>query len=166
MKVYLTLSGQRIINRIFNSSSNVNDNVKTHKIIDYIPSTAYMVAFMLWVVMNCTVETNNEFQNFECSNIAIFYQYINEYVKSKENKQPRNVVINTAIPIMLSSKTREEQEEFINSHFSKSQSQQKALIRDGINRINKINEIKQQVPDNVMSFIKRLIKELKHVYNW
>ena len=163
MKVYLTLSGQRIINRIFNSSSNVNDNVKTHKIIDYIPSTAYMVAFILWVVINCTVEANNEFQDFKYSNILIFYQYIDEYIKSKGNKQPRNVVVNTAIPIMLSSKTREEQEEFINSHFSESQSQQKALIRAGINRIN---EIKQHVPDNFSSFIKGLIKELKYVYNW
>lgn len=163
MRVYLTLSGQRIINRIFDSSSDVNDNVKTHKIIDYIPSTANMIAFMLWVVLNCTVEANNKFQDFEYSNIPIFQRYIDEYIESRENKQPRNVVVNTAIPVMLSSKTKEEQEEFINNHFNEKQSQQKALIRAGISRIN---EIKQQVPDNVIPFIKGLIKELKYVYNW
>lgn len=163
MRVYLTLSGQRIINRIFDSFSDVNDNVKTHKIIDYIPSTANMIAFMLWVVLNCTLEVNNKFQDFEYSNIPIFQRYIDEYIEAKENKQPRNVVVNTAIPVMLSSKTKEEQEEFINSHFTEKQSQQKALIRAGINRIN---EVKQQVPDNVIPFIKGLIKELKDVYNW
>lgn len=163
MRVYLTLSGQRIINRIFNSSSDVNDNVKTHRIIDYIPSTANMIAFMLWVVLNCTLEANNKFQDFEYSNIPIFQRYIDEYIESRENKQPRNVVVNTAIPVMLSSKTKEEQEEFINNHFNEKQSQQKALIRAGINRIN---EVKQQVPDNVIPFIKWLIKELKYVYNW
>ncbi|MCM1264877.1 MAG: hypothetical protein NC200_01640 [Candidatus Gastranaerophilales bacterium] len=163
MRVYLTLSGQRIINRIFDSSSNVNGNVKAHRIIDYIPSTAYMIAFMLWIVLNCTVEANNKFQNLEYSNIPVFCQYIDEYLESKGKKQPRNVVVNTAISIMLSSKTKEEQEEFINSHFSKSQSQQKALIRAGINRIN---EIKQQVPDNVIPFTERLIKELENAYNW
>lgn len=163
MRVYLTLSGQRIINRIFDSFSDVNDNVKTHRIIDYIPSTANMVAFMLWVVLNCTLEANNKFQDFEYSNIPIFQQYISEYLESKGNKQPRNIVVNTAIPVMLSFKTKEEQEEFINNHFTEKQSQQKALIRAGINRIN---EVKQQVPDNVIPFIKWLIKELKYVYNW
>lgn len=163
MRVYLTLSGQRIINRIFSSSSNVNDNIKTHKIIDYIPSTAYMVSFMLWLVLNCTVESNNEFQDFKYSNIPIFYQYINEYVRGKRNKHARNVVVNTAIPIMLSSKTRKEQEEFINSHFSLNQTQQKSLIRTGINEIIKI---KQQIHSNAIPFTKRLIEELKHVYNW
>lgn len=163
MRVYLTLSGQRIINRIFDSFSDVNDNVKTHRIIDYIPSTANMVAFMLWVVLNCTLEANNKFQDFEYSNIPIFQQYIFEYLESKGNKQPRNIVVNTAIPVMLSFKTKEEQEEFINNHFTEKQSQQKALIRAGINRIN---EVKQQVPDNVIPFIKWLIKELKYVYNW
>ncbi|MBS6603039.1 MAG: hypothetical protein KH301_04720 [Brachyspira sp.] len=163
MRVYLTLSGQRIINRIFDSSSDVNDNVKTHKIIDYIPSTAYMVAFMLWVVLNCTVEANNKFQDFEYSCIPIFQQYIDEYVELKGNKQPRNVVVNTAISVMLSSKTKEEQEEFINSHFTEKQSQQKALIRAGISRIN---ELKTEIPRDTIPFTTRLIEELKHVYNW
>lgn len=163
MRIHLTLSGQRIINRIFDSLSNVKNNVKTHKIIDYIPSTAYMTAFVLWVVLNCTVEANNKFQNFEYSNIPVFCQYIDEYLETKGNKQPRNVVVNTAISIMLSSKTKEEQEEFINSHFSESQSQQKAVIRAGLNRIN---EIKQQIPNDVLSFTERLIKELENVYNW
>ena len=163
MRVYLTLSGQRIINRIFNSSSNVNGNVKTCNIFEYIPSTAYMIAFILWIVLNCTVEANNKFQDFGYSNIPIFCQYIDEYLETKGNKQPRNVVVNTAISIMLSSKTKEEQEEFINSHFLKSQSQQKAVIRAGLNRIN---EIKQQVPDNVIPFTERLIKELENAYNW
>lgn len=163
MRVYLTLSGQRIINRIFDSSSDVNDNVKTHKIIDYIPSTANMIAFMLWVVLNCTIEANNKFQDFEYSNIPIFQRYIEEYIESKGNKLPRNVVVNTAIPVMLSSKTKEEQEEFINSHFSEKQSQQKALIRTGISRIN---ELKTEIPRDTMPFTMGLIEELKHVYNW
>mgnify|MGYP006873113570 CR=1 FL=1 len=64
---------------------------------------------------------------------------------------------------MLSSKTIEEQEEFINSHFTKSQSQQKTLIRTGI---RKINEIKNSLPDRADSFIKRLLRELKHEYYW
>lgn len=163
MKVYLTLSGQRIINRIFDSSSNVNDNVKTHRIIDYIPSTANMIAFMLWVVLNCTVEANNKFQDFEYSNIPILQRYIKEYLESKGNKQPRNVVVNTAISIMLSSKTKEEQEKFINSHFTEKQSQQKALIRGGISRIN---ELKIEIPRDTVPFTMGLIEELKHVYNW
>ena len=163
VRVYLTLSGQRIINRIFDSSSNVNDNVKTHKIIDYIPNTANMIAFMLWVVLNCTVEANNKFQDFEYSNIPILQQYIKEYLELKGNKQPRNVVVNTAISIMLSSKTKEEQEEFINSHFLESQSQQKALIRAGISRIN---ELKTEMPRDAIPFTMGLIEELKHVYNW
>ena len=163
MRVDLTLSGQRIINRIFDSSSDVNDNVKTHKIIDYIPSTANMIAFMLWVVLNCTVEANNKFQDFEYSNIPILQRYIKEYLESKGNKQPRNVVVNTAISIMLSSKTQEEQEKFINSHFTEKQSQQKALIRAGISRIN---ELKTEIPRDTMPFTMGLIEELKHVYNW
>lgn len=163
MNVYLTLSGQRIINRIFDSSSNVNDNVKTHKIIDYIPSTANMIAFMLWVVLNCSIEANNKFQDFEYSNIPIFQRYIEEYLESKGNKRPRNVVVNTAISIMLSSKTKEEQEEFINSHFLESQSQQKALIRAGISRIN---ELKTEMSRDAIPFTMGLIEELKHVYNW
>ena len=64
---------------------------------------------------------------------------------------------------MLSSKTIEEQEEFINSHFTESQSQQKALIRVGI---RKIKEIKNSVPDKADSFTERLLRELKHEYYW
>lgn len=163
MKVSVILSGQRAINRVFSSISDVNNNIKTHKIIEYIPSTTHMIAFLLWVVLNCSVESENNFKGFEHSTIPIWGQYISEYMKDKGNKQGRNTVINTAIPIMLSSKSEEEQESFINSHFSESQSQQKALIRAGI---RKINEIKNSVPDKIASFTERLIKELKHVYNW
>ena len=36
MRVQITLSGQRIINRLLDSESDVNDNVKMYHIIDYI----------------------------------------------------------------------------------------------------------------------------------
>ena len=163
MRVNIILSGQRIINRIFDSSSNVNNNIKTHKIIDYIPNTANMVAFLLWCILSSTIEANKNFHGFKRSNMPVYHKYITEYISLKGLIHPRNIVINTAIPIILSSKTAEEQEEFINSHFSKSQSQQKALIRNGINIIN---TAKKDVPSNAIPFTKRLIKELKHVYNW
>ena len=163
MRVNIILSGQRIINRIFDSSSNVNNNIKTHKIIDYIPNTANMVAFLLWCILSSTIEANKNFHGFKRSNMPVYHKYITEYISLKGLIHPRNIFINTAIPIILSSKTAEEQEEFINSHFSKSQSQQKALIRNGINIIN---TAKKDVPSNAIPFTKRLIKELKHVYNW
>lgn len=164
MRVNITLSGQRIINRIFDRVSNVNDNVKTHNIINYIPNTADMIAFILWAVLNSTVQADNKFKNFEPSTIHVCGRYVEEYIKAKGNKQGRNIVINTAVPIMLSKQTKAEQETFINSHFKESQSQQKALIRAGINKIDKIKS--KILKNNGKSFIERLAEDLKNVYNW
>ena len=161
--VRVILSGQRIINRVFDRVSNVSDNIKTHTIIDYVFNTDNMIAFILWAVLNCSVEADNNFNNFKYSNIPIIKKYISEYIKTKGDKQGRNIAVNTAIPIMLSYKTKKEQEIFINSHFTEKQSQQKALIRAGISRINKI---KKEVPITAKSFTERLIKELWYVYNW
>lgn len=163
MRVQITLSGQRIINRLLDSESDVNDNVKTYHIIDYISNVPRMIGFLLWVSLNCSIEAENNFIEFIPSTIPVFGRYIERYIKAKGDKQGRNTVINTAIPIMLSSKTIEEQEEFINSHFTESQSQQKALIRVGI---RKIKEIKNSVPDKADSFTERLLRELKHEYYW
>ena len=118
------------------SESDVNDNVKTYHIIDYISNVPRMIGFLLWAALNCSTEAENNFKDFTYSIIPVFGRYIERYIKAKGDKQGRNTVINTAIPIMLSSKTIEEQEEFINSHFTESQSQQKALIRTGIRKIN------------------------------
>lgn len=158
MIVYITLSGQRIINRIFDSSSNVKNNIKTHEIIDYIPSTANMIAFILWCILNSAEIGDKN------SPIQTYHKYIREYLEEKGQRQTRNLITKTAVPIILSSKTKEEQESFINNHFSEKQSKQKALVRANINKINIIKQ--QESHNNSKTFLQTFIKELKDDYNW
>ena len=159
MHVELTVSGQRIINRLLDRLSNVRNNVKTHKVIDYIPNTANMIAFLLYGVLNCTEEARDNFKELNRSLITVWGKFISNLSPANN----RNIIVKTAIPIILIAKTQEEQEEIINKYFAETDTKQKAFIRECIGELKKI---KGNVPIGEPSFTARLAKELKHVYNW
>ena len=69
MKVLVKLSGQRIINRLFSINGNVNRNVKTFKLQEYIYMSDNFVAFTLWVVLNATKECSNNFKDIKPSGL-------------------------------------------------------------------------------------------------
>ena len=159
MHVEITVSGQRIVNRLLDRLSNVRNNVKTHKVIDYIPNTANMIAFLLYGVLNCTEEARDNFKELNRSLIPVWGKFIS-HLSSANN---RNIIVKTAIPIILIAKTQEEQEEIISKYFADTDTKQKAFIRECIGELTKI---KANIPKGEPSFTARLVKELKHVYNW
>ena len=159
MHVEITVSGQRIVNRLLDRLSNVRNNVKTHKVIDYIPNTANMIAFLLYGVLNCTEEARDNFKELNRSLITVWGKFISNLSPANN----RNIIVKTAIPIILIAKTQEEQEEIINKYFAETDTKQKAFIRECIGELKKI---KGNVPIGEPSFTARLAKELKHVYNW
>ena len=169
MKVFIKLSGQRIINRVLSFNGNVNTNVKAHRMHEYIYLTDDMIAFLLWVFLYSTNESRTDFNTIKQSELLPYIQFANEYIKEKNNEiiergskgKPRDIVPNTAMVILLSKLSNEEQESFLNTHFSDTDTQQKTNIRHGIARINELKRLSNSVP-----VIKRFIREVKHVYKW
>lgn len=169
MKVFITLSGQRIINRVLSINGNVKTNVKAHRMHEYIYLTDDMIAFLMWAFLHSTHESRNDFSTIQQSELLPYIQFTNEYIEEKSNEieergskgKPRDIVPNTATIILLSKLSNKEQESFLNTHFADTDTQQKTNIRHGIARINELKRVSNSAP-----IIKRFLNEVKHVYKW
>lgn len=172
MRVIVEITGQRLINRLFSPKADVNHNVKAHRIREYLYSPDDLVACLLWILLNCTQESLNNFKRLKNFNVAVYKTFVDEYIKNKQKEitakgkggSPRGVVVNTAVIIMLSKLNPHKQARFINSYFKDTDSKQKAEIRESIRLIDKLQSQIQKVAET--SFTARLAKELKHVYKW
>ncbi|MBQ8458841.1 hypothetical protein IJ541_01925 [bacterium] len=170
MKVLIRLSGQRIINRLFSINGNVHRNIKTHKLYKYIYMSDNFVAFTLWIFLNSTAESKNNFKNVKPSTLLPYILFIQKYVEQKQKEiskrgsknTPRDIIPNTATVIMLSKLPKTEQEAFINNSFKYTDTQQKTFIRQGI---AKIKNLQSRIRIKT-SLVAKLVKELEYVYKW
>lgn len=158
MKVFVRLSGQRIINRLFSINGNVSRNLKTHKLHEYIYMADNFVAFTLWAVLNSTKESREGFKNVKTSALLPYIKYVS---KEAEHRQ-RGIVPATATAILLSQMSVREREIYLRNNFDKSDTHQKAFIRRSILKIKTL----QRKTKNKEPLVARLVKELNHVYKW
>lgn len=156
IKVIITLSGQRIINRLFSPNGNVMRNLKTHILDDYIYLADNFVAFTLWVILNSTKESKDNFKGVKPSEILPYIQYVQEESKRRQ----RNIVPATATAILLSKMSVREREMYLRNNFDKNATQQRTFIRRSVDRIKKLQgNIKK-------TLVARLVKELNYAYKW
>jgi len=158
MKVIVKLSGQRIINRLFSINGNVERNVKTHKLHEYIYMSDNFVAFTLWVFLNSTKESKKDFKEVKPSALLPYILYVN---KEAEHRQ-RGIVPITTTAILLSQMSAKDREVYLKDNFKINATPQKTLIRQSILKIKRL----QRKVKNKETLVARLVKELKHGYKW
>lgn len=86
VRIILRLSGQRIINRIFSINGNVKKNIKAHELQNYIYMSDNLVAFVLWIVLNSTEESSNNFRDINKSELFPYIKFVNEYVMQRQQE--------------------------------------------------------------------------------
>lgn len=156
IKVFVKLSGQRIINRLFSINGNVTRNLKTHKLHEYIYMSDNFVAFTLWVVLASTKESQNNFKDVERSKILPYIQFVKEEAKHRQ----RGIVSTTATAILLSKMGRREWKTYIRNKFNNNATRQRAFISRSV---AKISRLKEKTKEPLVSI---LVKELKNGYKW
>lgn len=170
MKVFIRLSGQRIINRLLSVNGDVRRNMKTHKLQEYTYMSDNFVAFTLWIFLNSTAESKNHFKDVKLSRLLPHILFIHEYVEQKQREifaraskgTPRDIIPNTATVIMLSKLPKIERDVFIKNYFKDTDTKQKTFIRQGIEKIKHIrNRIRRRRP-----LVADLVKDLKNGYKW
>ncbi|MCM1265988.1 MAG: hypothetical protein NC200_07295, partial [Candidatus Gastranaerophilales bacterium] len=158
MKVIVKLSGQRIINRLFSINGNVERNVKTHKLHEYIYMADNFVAFTLWVFLNSTKESKDNFKDVKASSLLPYILYINEEAQHRQ----RGIISVTATVILLSKMNSKDREVYLKENFKDTDTHPKTLLRKAIAKISRMQaRIKNKQP-----LVTRLVKELKHGYKW
>ena len=170
MKVFIRLSGQRIINRLFSIKGDVNKNIKTFKLQEYSYMSDNFTAFTLLIFLNCTSESKNNFKDVIPSKLSLYIWFTLSYIKQRNKEllqrmsksKPRDIIPITATIIMLSKLPANEIKTYINNNFKDTDTKQKTLIRQSITKIKQLQK-KEKIQE---PYITRLVKEIKHVYKW
>jgi len=158
MKVIVKLSGQRIINRLFSINGNVTRNLKTHKLDDYIYLADNFVAFTLWVFLNSTKESKEDFKEVKPSALLPYILYVNEEAEHRQ----RGIVPATATAMLLSQMSAKDREGYLKNNFNINATQQRKFIRQSVLKIKAL----QRKVKNKEPLVAKLVKELNHVYKW
>lgn len=156
MSVRVKLTGMRIVSRIVKLSANGIDKVYSDKLFESFAVPDDMIACLLWRIIWRTKQWDNEEFPIERSYFNVYSQFIKEYEGS------RNVAIQTAVIILLSQKSEQEREIFINKYFDKNASKQKAKIRAGLEKLDKMLDEASKKDCEIFKFV----GGLKNNYAW
>lgn len=154
--VRVELTGMRIVSRIVKSSANTIDKVYSDKLFESFTVPDDMIACLLWRIIWRTKQWDNEEFPIERSSFNVYSQFI------KENEGSRNVAKQTAVIILLSQKSEQEREIFINKYFDKNASKQKAKIRAGLEKLDKMLDQASKKDCEIFKFV----GGLKNNYAW